>query len=342
MRISFILFFFMFLTLAQAQDDDQHVYTNSRTKEVFIISGKDTVNLSKIIKEYKPLPPRWKRINKIGVNISEIAFVNWSAGGNNSISGLGNAQFERNYKHEKVQWNNEMIMRYGLNVQEGQKIRKTEDAFAVNSTLGFRMEDLSSWYFSAKANFNTQFSNGYKYPNTDDPISGFMAPGYFLFGFGSEFSPENKDFKLYISPITQKSTIVLDQDLADQGAFGVDKAIYDANGVKIKDGKNIVTELGFLITNSYQTKIYEDMFLSNRLTLYSDYLNSFGNIDINWLIDVEFKVNDYVVANIGTQLIYDNDIKFEEIENPNTSEKITYGPRIQFKQSLGVGVIYNF
>ena len=54
MRISFILFFFMFLTLAQAQDDDQHVYTNSRTKEVFIISGKDTVNLSKIIKEYKP------------------------------------------------------------------------------------------------------------------------------------------------------------------------------------------------------------------------------------------------------------------------------------------------
>ncbi len=331
----------MFLALAQAQDDDQQVYTNEKTKEVFIISGRDTINLTKIIKEYKPLPPRWSRVNKVGMNISEIAFVNWNAGGNNSISGLGNAKFERNYKHKKVQWNNEMIMRYGLNVQEGQKIRKTEDAFAINSTLGFKMEDLSNWYFSAKANFNTQFTNGYKYPDTDTPISGFMAPGYFLFGFGSEYSPEDKDFELYVSPITQKSTFVLDQDLADQGAFGVDKAVYDANGVKIKDGKQVVTELGFLITNSYQTKIYKNMFLSNRLTLYTDYLNSFGNVDINWLLDVELKVNDYVVANIGTQVIYDNDVKFEEYEAPS-GEKITYGPRIQFKQALGVGVIYNF
>ncbi|WP_417443423.1 DUF3078 domain-containing protein [Joostella sp.] len=341
MRISLTIFFFMFLALAQAQDDDQQVYTNEKTKEVFIISGRDTINLTKIIKEYKPLPPRWSRVNKVGMNISEIAFVNWNAGGNNSISGLGNAKFERNYKHKKVQWNNEMIMRYGLNVQEGQKIRKTEDAFAINSTLGFKMEDLSNWYFSAKANFNTQFTNGYKYPDTDTPISGFMAPGYFLFGFGSEYSPEDKDFELYVSPITQKSTFVLDQDLADQGAFGVDKAVYDANGVKIKDGKQVVTELGFLITNSYQTKIYKNMFLSNRLTLYTDYLNSFGNVDINWLLDVELKVNDYVVANIGTQVIYDNDVKFEEYEAPS-GEKITYGPRIQFKQALGVGVIYNF
>ncbi|MCF8713770.1 DUF3078 domain-containing protein [Joostella atrarenae] len=341
MRISLTIFFFMFLALAQAQDDDQQVYTNEKTKEVFIISGRDTINLTKIIKEYKPLPPRWSRVNKVGMNISEIAFVNWNAGGNNSISGLGNAKFERNYKHKKVQWNNEMIMRYGLNVQEGQKIRKTEDAFAINSTLGFKMEDLSNWYFSAKANFNTQFTNGYKYPDTDTPISGFMAPGYFLFGFGSEYSPEDKDFELYVSPITQKSTFVLDQDLADQGAFGVDKAVYDANGVKIRDGKQVVTELGFLITNSYQTKIYKNMFLSNRLTLYTDYLNSFGNVDINWLLDVELKVNDYVVANIGTQVIYDNDVKFEEYEAPS-GEKITYGPRIQFKQALGVGVIYNF
>lgn len=341
MRIALTIFFFMFLALAQAQDDDQQVYTNEKTKEVFIISGRDTINLTKIIKEYKPLPPRWSRVNKVGMNISEIAFVNWNAGGNNSISGLGNAKFERNYKHKKVQWNNEMIMRYGLNVQEGQKIRKTEDAFAINSTLGFKMEDLSNWYFSAKANFNTQFTNGYKYPDTDTPISGFMAPGYFLFGFGSEYSPEDKDFELYVSPITQKSTFVLDQDLADQGAFGVDKAVYDANGVKIRDGKQVVTELGFLITNSYQTKIYKNMFLSNRLTLYTDYLNSFGNVDINWLLDVELKVNDYVVANIGTQVIYDNDVKFEEYEAPS-GEKITYGPRIQFKQALGVGVIYNF
>ncbi|MCM5662325.1 DUF3078 domain-containing protein [Galbibacter mesophilus] len=341
MRVSAILCFFFFSFLAQAQDDDQQVFTNPRTKEVYIISGKDTVNLSKIITEYKPLPARWTKVNKVGANISEIAFVNWNAGGNNSITALGNARFERNYKHEKVQWNNEMIVRFGLNSQEGQKLRKTEDAFAVNSTLGFKMNSLSNWYFSAKANFNTQFAKGYKYPDRENPISDFMAPGYFLFGFGSEYSPEDKDFELYFSPITQKSTFVLDQDLADQGSFGVEGAKYDANGAKIRDGENVRTELGILLTGSYQTKIYENMFLSNQLTLYTDYLNSFGNIDVNWIFDVELKVNEYVVANVGTQLIYDNDVKFEERETAS-GETVAFSPRIQFKQSLGVGVVYNF
>ncbi|MCX2681288.1 DUF3078 domain-containing protein [Galbibacter sp. EGI 63066] len=340
-RFSIFLFFLIFWGFAQAQEKPR-VYTNERTQEVFMISGKDTVNLTKVIKKYKPLPPRWNYVNKVGVNISEIAFVNWNAGGNNSISALGNARFERNYKHKKVQWNNEILIRYGLNIQEGQKVRKSEDAFVFNSTLGFRMNNLSNWYFSSKANFNTQFANGYKYPDTDTPISQFMAPGYFLFGFGSEFSPEGKDFKLYISPITQKSTFVLDQDLADAGSFGVKKAKYDAvTGEKISDGQRIVTEIGFLVTNSYQTKLYENMFLSNRLTLYTDYLNSFGNVDVNWLVDVELKVNEYVVANVGTQLIYDNDIKSQEIET-ETGETLAYGPKIQFKQALGVGVIYNF
>src|SRR5690606_2947278 len=121
--------------------------------------------LSKVISEYKPLPPRWAKGNKIGMNVSEIAFINWSAGGNNSISGLSNALFERNYTHEKVQWNNELIMRFGLSIQDGQKIRKSEDALAIDSTLGFRMDNLSDWYFSAKVNFNTQFAKGYKYPD---------------------------------------------------------------------------------------------------------------------------------------------------------------------------------
>lgn len=341
MRVSILLFCALFYSFTHAQVTEQDVYTDPKTQEVFIIQGMDTINLTKVIKEYKPLPPRWKRVNKIGMNVSEIAFVNWSAGGNNSISGLSNAVFERNYKHEKVQWNNELIMRFGLNIQDGQKIRKSEDALVLNSTLGFRMDNLSDWYFSAKGNFNTQFTKGYKYPDRDNPISQFMAPGYFLFGFGSEYSPEGKDLKLYLSPITQKSTFVLDQDLADAGAFGVRKAKYNAEGVKIRDGQNVVTEIGILVTNSYQTKIYENMFLSNRITLYTDYLNSFGNVDVNWLLDVELKVNEYVVANVGTQLIYDNDIKFEERETAS-GEKISYSPKIQFKQSLGVGVVYNF
>ena len=30
----------------------------------------------------------WKKVNKVGLDFTQISFVNWSAGGNNSISGL--------------------------------------------------------------------------------------------------------------------------------------------------------------------------------------------------------------------------------------------------------------
>ena len=76
--------------------------------------------------------------------------------------------------------------------------------------------------------------------------------------------------------------------------------------------------------------------------MYSDYINSFGNIDVDWELNVDLKVNDFVKANIGTHIKYDDDVKFKEITNETTGETYTYGARIQLKQLLGVGVIYNF
>lgn len=333
-------FLILLLSMSGHSQEKKKVFTDPYTNEVFIIAN-DTINITKVTAGYKSIPSRWNRVNKIGVNISEIAFINWSAGGDNTITALGNAHFERNYKYKKIQWNNEMTLRFGLTLQKGEKLKKTEDAFVVNSTLGFKTRDLSDWYFSAKASFNTQFAHGFYYPDRDNLVSDFLAPGYFLFGIGSEYNPEGKNLKVYVSPITLKSTIVLNQELADEGAFGVEKAKYDKDGNKIKNGENTLNQLGFLVSKSFQTKIYENMFLSNKLSLYTDYIKSFGNIDIDWSVDIEFKVNEYVVANLGTQIVYDDDIKFKEIET-STGEKITYGSRIQFKQTLGVGVIYTF
>ena len=50
-------------------------------------------------------------------------------------------------------------------------------------------------------------------------------------------------------------------------------------------------------------------------------------------------VNQYVKANIGTHLIYDDDIKFKE---EIAGVQVTKGSRVQLKQILGVGIEYNF
>ncbi|CAM4087209.1 DUF3078 domain-containing protein [Zobellia nedashkovskayae] len=288
------------------------------------------------------IPSFWTTVNKLGANFSEVAFVNWNAGGNNSISALGNARFERNYKFRYIQWDNYMEMRYGLNVQDEQKLRKTDDAIRFSSTFGLQRDTISNWYYSAKANFNTQFSNGYSYPDRSTPISRFMAPGYSFLGAGTSYITKNQKFNLYISPITQKATFVLDEDLANKGSFGVERAIYDDDGNVVKEGEKIFLEFGFLVTNQYEKEIMKNMILKNRLSLYTDYLRKFGNIDIDWELNFDLKVNKYVLTTIGTHIIYDDDIRFDEELNANGSVLNPGKTRIQFKQLLGVGVSYIF
>ena len=84
----------------------------------------------------------------------------------------------------------------------------------------------------------------------------------------------------------------------------------------------------------------ENIKVNSLLRLYSDYLNSFGNIDIEWEVNFDFKVNKYISAMFGSHLRYDDDIKTEVVRNDITNEDIVLeGPKLQWKQLLGVGVV---
>ena len=300
--------------------------------------------LSVLGQESISLPPKdssshWINKNKVGFDISQIAFVNWSAGGNSAISGLIKGDFSRVYSKGNQKWVNELIIRYGLNQQDGVELRKTEDIIQLSSTFGYRKDSITNWYHSAKFNFNTQFTNGYAYPNTDKAISRLFAPAYFFLGVGAENASKSKHRVFYISPFTFKNTLVLDQHLANQGAFGVLKAQYDSKGNMIVQGKNSKTELGFLFTSYYKKEIFKNITLVNKLVLYSDYINNFGNIDVDYDFILDLVVNQYVRATIGARIIYDDDIKAKEEVN---GKQVTVGPKLQIRQMLGVGLVYTF
>lgn len=281
----------------------------------------------------------WERTNTVGLDINQVAFVNWSVGGNNSISGLAKANFLRRYTRGNLSWVNELILKYGINSQEGQELRKTDDQILINSTFGYRTDSISNWYYSAKGSFTTQFANGYSYPNTTDAISGPFSPAYIFLGVGTEYMRKDLGLSAYFSPLTDKTTLVLNQRLADAGAFGVEAAVYDADGNLIRHGKKSRTEVGILVTNQFKRQVFRNIMLDHRLSLYTDYLNKFGNIDVNWQLQLDMTVNEYVKANIGTHIIYDDDIKATK-ERDGTV--VQTGPRIQLKQLLGVGLSYTF
>lgn len=123
-----------------------------------------------------------------------------------------------------------------MNKQDGIDVRKTEDAIQLNSTFGYRKDTLSNSFHSAKFNFNTQFTNGYAYPNTEKAISKPFAPAYIFMGIGAVNINTEKKRTFYISPFTFKTTLVLDQSLAKQGAFGVVEGTYDLDGNLLTEG----------------------------------------------------------------------------------------------------------
>ncbi|MEN8187271.1 MAG: DUF3078 domain-containing protein [Bacteroidota bacterium] len=274
-------------------------------------------------------PEWWKNKNSIGLDINEAAFMNWSAGGNNTVSGLLKIYFGTTYEDRYMLWNSEISARYGLNQQEEKGLRKTDDELKLSSTFGYRKDTITNWYYSVKLNFNTQFTDGFKYPNTDQPISRFFAPAYLFVGAGAQYNLKEKSFSVYLSPLTLKSTFVLDDNLSNEGAFGVD------------EGKNSRNQFGALIQGSWDTEVFKNVAMSNRLSLYSDYLNNFGNIDVDWALDFRFKINTFLEASFGTHLIYDDDIKYKEDTNDD-GELETFGPKVQLKQQLGIGLIYKF
>ena len=274
-------------------------------------------------------PDWWITANSIGLDINQIAFLNWSSGGENSISGLLKVYLKRDFEKLYTLWKNEISIRYGMNNVQDKGLIKTDDAIKINSTFGYRKNEFSNWYYSSKFNFSTQFTDGFKYPNTDDPISRFFAPAYLYFGFGTQYNLVKKHFSIYFSPATLKSTFVHDKTLSNEGAFGVEK------------GKRSRHEFGAAIQSSWDVEVFKNVAMRNRLGLYTDYINNFGNIDVNWELAFKFKINKFFEANIGSQLIYDDDIKHKEDTNDDGKLE-TVGPRVQFKQQLGIGVLYKF
>lgn len=282
----------------------------------------------------------WSTKKETGLYLNQVSFTNWNAGGTNSISAILSGKASAKYKQENLFWNSFLNLRYGLNKQEDKPLFKTEDVIEVVSNFGLEKDLESNWFYSARFSFNTQFANGYSSPDSNEPISRFMAPGYMFMGIGMEYGRHIDKFSLYISPFTLKTTFVLDDNLANQGAFGVEEAIYDLEGNILKEGKKVRQELGMLFTGQFEGDVLENIKLNSRLRLYTDYLNSFGNIDFDWEVNFDMKVNKYVQATLGSHLRYDNDIKAEVEKNEMTNEEtVIEGPKLQWKQLLGVGVV---
>ncbi|MGQ1889831.1 DUF3078 domain-containing protein [Thermophagus sp. OGC60D27] len=265
----------------------------------------------------------WKSGGSSAFTFSQVSLTNWSAGGENSVSGTFLFNTFMNYKKGKIAWENTLDIGYGLTKQGSENMIKTEDRLQLVSKYGYQASQY--WYYTALADFKTQLGTGYKDPPENSILtSKFLAPAYLLLSLGMDYKP-SENFSLYLSPLTSKWTIVNDEELSQQGAFGVDP------------GKKIRTEFGASIKSILKKEnIIENVDFMTRLDLFSNYTNNPLNIDVEWETKFDFRVNSFLSANLGTTLLYDDDIKYI------SDEGVERGARIQFKQLFGFGINFKF
>ncbi|MEN8248273.1 MAG: DUF3078 domain-containing protein [Bacteroidota bacterium] len=266
----------------------------------------------------------WRINGDFALNLNQVTLTNWAAGGQNSFAWNATAGLDANYAKDKWKWDNAIRLGYGLLRQGEDPINKTDDQILINTNLGYQMK--GAWYATLNANFRTQFTNGYDLPG-DSVISTFMAPAYLVSGLGFEYKP-NDNFRASLSPTTNKTTFVMDDALSALGAYGVDA------------GSNVRAEFGAFLTLAYKKEILKNVNFETLYTMFGNY-QDLAAWDINWDMIFDFKINNFLSANLTTNLIYDQDIDIP-VDSTGDGVNDTSGPRVQFRESFGIGLKANF
>lgn len=263
----------------------------------------------------------WTKGGLAGINLSQISLSNWAAGGENTIGFDLIFNYKADYKKDRHLWQNRIEFAYGLNKTKSTGTKKTNDKIYLSSIYGYQL--VKNLYLSGLMNFQTQFAKGYDYSvDPDIFISRFMSPGYLMTGAGLTWTPKPW-FSATFSPATWRGTFVSSKILSDQGDFGV------------TPGNHLFSEFGANLRMEATYEFLKNMTIYSRLDLFSNYLENPQNVDVDWNVQLNMTINKWFSANISTNMIYDDNIKI-------TQKDGSKGPRLQFKEVLGVGFLVNF
>lgn len=267
----------------------------------------------------------WYKGATFGLTFNQGSLTNWAAGGDKlSLSLLGTINLMANYKKGKHSWDNNLDLAYGYVNTTSLGSRKNDDRIDLTSKYGYEIG--KNFYLSGLFNLRTQFDKGYLYPadTTPELISQFFSPAFIVLSPGIDFMP-NKEFSLFVSPVTARWVIVMNDSLSAKGSYGVDT------------GKHVKSEFGAYLSATWNKDITKNINYRSKLELFSNYKHNPGNVDVFWTNALTMKVSKLISAVVSVDMIYDDDVKV--FENKETG---VLGPRLQVKQTIGVGLTAKF
>ena len=279
---------------------------------------------------YEPVtPPKfWTNGMLTELGFSQVSLTNWAAGGSGSVALNSYVNAHANYAKGGMFWDNRIQLSYGFIQSYEEGYKKSSDKIVIDSKWGYRA--ISKFYFSANFNFRSQFSPGF---DGNGKVSKFLAPAYTSLGLGIDYKPGNgKEVSINIAPFTGNLVIVTDPSLR----------------TKYGNAENKATrwELGAQLKATVSKEVIKNLKVNSYLTLFSDYLNKPKNMQVNWDLQLTYKLNKYMQAGIRTNLIYDDNILFTSNRtflNEETGKiENVMQPRVQLQEVFSLNFAYTF
>jgi hypothetical protein len=260
----------------------------------------------------------WKQGGLYNLNVSQSSLSNWAAGGDNfnmSINSYFN--YFAYYKKERQSWDNNIDVNLGFVQSTSQGGRKNDDRLDLLSKYGYKIDTVGKWYLSGLVNFRSQLFDGYSFSGNNATFtSSFLSPAYLIISAGLDYKPDN-NFSLFFSPLTSRTTLVLNKKLADLGKYGVDT------------GRMVKRETGLFVTINYSKVIAQNINYKGRADFFSNYYDKPENINFFMTNLFTFKINKNFSATYNLDLIYDDKIR---IFGP-----FKKSPGLQMKSIIGIG-----
>ena len=279
-------------------------------------------------------PVFWEYEVSNAFSFNQTYLSNWAKGGENSLTTMlditGNATY--NNTNAKTQWINAVRLKFGTLITEEHGLRKNNDLFEINSQ--FNKNKWGKIDLSASFYMKNQIAKGYKYPNDSVVVSKFLNPASLTIGLGLDYKPF-KHTSINMAPLSYKNTFVLDTANIDQTSHG------------ISSDKRARQELGTQLLVSNKISPMEDLTITNKIRLFSNYLNHPGNIDIDWEMLLDKKISWFFTIRLNLHLIYDDDIRFTVYGTDDqpvllldgTEKKVA---KAQFKEFVGLSLLFRF
>lgn len=255
------------------------------------------------------LKPGWNPNGVVGLNLSQIAFSNWTQGGSNSLAFTFYSNFGAVYFDYPWKWKSYLKSAFGRTRLEDAGYRTTDNEIYFETLLSRDIDWAVDPYFAVT--IRSAVTKGYDYAVTPSvQIVDFFDPGYiteslgFLYTGGSLFST--------------RLGIAIQQTFSKKFA-----AAYTDDSETLNEIEDFKFDTGMESVSEFKYDFAANMTYSSFLRLFSRF-NQFDVVDVRWDNNITAKVNDYINVNINVVLIHE----------------ISQSRKTQLKEALQLGIIY--